>query len=125
MRLQVTAGALAALVLLMSCGSDSRPNDGTGGTGGDSGAVCLSGGNMVVKVQVSSAPVDCVPGDTGKLHELIFSEPGGTETVVPQSLTDKAELGGQSWTVKNVRSFEYGGYDGLPPFAWWATSVLK
>lgn len=97
-------------------------------SGGDTWYLLFSEGSLTsseAPFAVSSTAASCVPGDPGKLYRLVFSDPGGASVELPQSEKTAANLGGRTWTLKNVRSFEYGGYDGPAPYAWWAIETAK
>lgn len=76
--------------------------------------------------QVSSTALNCAPsseGGTGKLYEVVFTDPGGASTTLAVGQPATLNLAGQTWSVQVLRAFEPYGYDYPDPFTWYASSV--
>ncbi|GMV14385.1 MAG: hypothetical protein KJ015_35840 [Myxococcales bacterium] len=76
--------------------------------------------------QVSSTALNCAPsseGGTGKLYEVVFTDPGGASTTLAVGQPATLNLAGHTWSVQVLRAFEPYGYDYPDPFTWYASSV--
>lgn len=75
--------------------------------------------------QVSSHALQCplpTEGGAGKLHELTFTDPGGSSTTLGHGQPATLKMAGQTWNVQVLRAFEPYGFDYPDPYTWYASS---
>lgn len=73
--------------------------------------------------EVDSRPLDCAPEGEGTIHKLrVRAAAGAPWTELLQNESTTLNTNGQKWLVSVVRAFQYNGYDGPSPFAWWASA---
>ncbi len=76
--------------------------------------------------KVSSRALQCASqseGGSGQLHEVVFTDPGGSSTKLAHDQPATLMLGGQSWDVQVLRAFQRYGLDRPDPFSWYAESI--